>query len=79
MLPMMEEEAKERKRMNGEINGRGMEGKEPEILPAPIEKRDSRDQAASLVGVSGKYVSDLKSIDYQKSPSALEGSFSFVQ
>lgn len=51
MLPMMEAEAKER-----QLAG------VPVILPEGI-KHDSRDQAAALVGVSGKYVSDLKSIE----------------
>ena len=52
-LPMHEAEAKERM-------SKGGEGKE--ILPA-LEKGQSRDQAAAQVGVSGKYISDVKRIE----------------
>lgn len=52
MLPMLEAEAKERRiRKPGSV---------AEMLPE--QRLDSRDQAAALVGVSGKYVSDVKRI-----------------
>jgi ParB-like chromosome segregation protein Spo0J len=53
MLPMLEAEAKERQ-------VRKPADAAPEILPE--QRSDSRDQAAALVGVSGKYVSDVKRI-----------------
>jgi hypothetical protein len=53
MLPLLEAEAKERQI-------RKAAGSVPEILPE--QRMDSRDQAAALVGVSGRYVSDIKRI-----------------
>lgn len=53
MLPMLEADAKERQI-------RKPADSVPEILPE--QKTDARDQAAALVGVSGKYVSDIKRI-----------------
>jgi hypothetical protein len=55
---IFDRQAKERQQASGKIHGRGKE-KVPVNLPEPI-KGDARDQAAKLVGVSGK------SIDYAK-------------
>jgi ParB-like chromosome segregation protein Spo0J len=53
MLPVLEAKAKERQ-------GRRAEAVDPEILPE--RKGDSRDEAAAMVSVSGRYVSDVKRI-----------------
>jgi len=52
MLPVIEAQAKERQMRRA--------GSVPEILPE--QKGDARDQAAALVGVSGRYVSEVKKI-----------------
>jgi len=57
MLPMMEAEAKKRQGTRTDL-----QSDIQEILPES-SKQQSRDQAAALVGVSGKYVSDIKSIE----------------
>lgn len=69
-LPLFEAEAKERQRLAGEQHGRGMGEKVPVIVPEAI-KQDSRDLAAASVGVSGKYVSDIKAIS-KKAPELLK-------
>lgn len=53
MLPLLEAQAKERQ-------ARRSTDAAPEILPE--QKADSRDLAAAMVGVSGRYVSDVKRI-----------------
>ncbi|MCM0083942.1 ParB/RepB/Spo0J family partition protein [Geomonas sp. Red32] len=53
LLPVLEEKARERQK-------RKPEGSVPEMLPEAWG--DSRDQAAAMVGVSGRYVSDVKRI-----------------
>jgi ParB-like chromosome segregation protein Spo0J len=71
-LAMLEAEAKKRQQAAGEQYGRGMDEKLQEILPEAIEpKPQARDQAAALVGVSGKYVSDIKAIN-KKAPELLK-------
>lgn len=64
MLPLLESEVKERELSNLK---RGTETPVVEIFPER-EKLDSRDQAAALVGVSGKYVSDMKAIEQKATP-----------
>lgn len=62
MLFMLEAKAKERQL-------RRSADSVPEILPE--QKGDSRDQAAALVGISGRYVSDVKRIA-QEAPERLK-------
>jgi len=63
MLPLLEAEAAERKRLNGIANAENLnhqdETREVEILPPP-DKAKARDEAAAQVGVSGKYISDAR-------------------
>lgn len=59
LLPLLEAEALERKAAAGQAFGRGRPGKDPAIVPEAI-RGESREQAASIVGVSARYVSDAK-------------------
>ncbi len=61
----MEKDAKERQREGGKIAGRGRpkaDEKVPVNLPEPIDPhaRESREQAAALLNVSGSLVSRAK-------------------
>lgn len=56
--PLLAEEAKERQRKAGEMYHRGSPKKVMENLPQPL----ARDEAAALVGVSGKLIQDAKFI-----------------
>ena len=68
MLPLMEAEAAENKRLNGVANASNLnnqdESREVEILPPP-DKYKARDEVGRQVGVSGKYISDAKAIAEQ--------------
>jgi hypothetical protein len=71
-LPLLEEEAKERKKkLSGTRSNPGQEKDEVvEIIPQPAKEAKSRDKAAAAVGVNPRYVSDAKAIkEKQKSPS----------
>ena len=65
ILPMLEDEARER--MTSGVN----QYSPVEIIPPPSEQGKARDQAASIVGTNGRYVSDAKVIK-EKSPDLFE-------
>ena len=64
MLPLLEAEAKERQ-------GRRTDLKNIEEILPQCRAEQSRDKAAEMVGVSGKYVSDIKAIS-NSSPAVLK-------
>lgn len=61
---MFEAEAKKRQQAAGAMYGENHPKQEvQEIVPEPLKPEpQARDLAASAVGVSGKYVSDIKAI-----------------
>lgn len=71
---MFEAEAKERQRLAGGDHGNQYTGGQVavgEILPQAVDRNPkATDQAAAAVGVSGKYVSDIKAIS-KKAPELL--------
>lgn len=67
ILPMLEEEAKERMIIGGKEHGRGMEKGSAE-MQHPIEESKGRaaEQAAALVGASARRVYDMKKTLHMK-------------
>jgi len=70
ILPLLESEAKERKRVAGEQYGRGHE-KDSQIIEQPINTNKSTEKAAKVTGSNRQYVSDVKAIAKQ-SPEVME-------
>lgn len=62
MLPLLEEEAKERQRASGKDYGRGQETGTPLVEEAIPEKKKgaAAEHAGEIVGVSGRFLNPTK-------------------
>ena len=71
LLPELEKKAKERQRKVAAASNRRRAGKKPEPEKIPALGADARDEAAAIVGVNPRYVSDAKKVE-QEDPEAFE-------
>lgn len=62
LLPALEERARERQRAAGKLYGENHPQELPAILPEALGPKEARQEAAALVGVGARYVSDAKAI-----------------
>ena len=69
LLPELKKAAKKRQKESGKQHGRGQ--KVPAKMPEPIDAGEAREQAAALVSVSPRYVSDAVKLkaESHRSPS----------